>query len=124
MGDWRVDQSKTVRRMVWGRTRGEGDATWKDFSARFKNLPPLAALRVEKIGSEIHAWRSLKEAETGKIYWVSCLRFVDDGLGYWTVLYRSDERRWRTTTFKEMPLGRAVEAASDFYKENVAPHFG
>jgi len=118
MGDWRADQSKTVRRMVWGRTRGEGDATWKDFSARFKRFPALTNMRIEKMGSEIHAWRPAKE-DTGKTYWVSCLRFVDEGLGYWTVLYRSDERRWRTTPFKEMPLSRAVEAAAEFYKNEM-----
>ncbi len=116
MGNWRSDQSKSVRRDVWGRTRGEGDATWKDFSARFKQFPDLFNLKIEKIGSEIHVWRYIAE-NARKGYWVSCLRFIDDGWGYWTLMFRPDERRWRATNHKDLPVGRMIETAAELYRE-------
>ena len=115
MGSWRADQSKAARRYVWQQTRGETDDTRRDFVERLKPYPTFAAMRVEKIGGELHLWRPLKEDESGKAYWTSCLRFVDDGWGYWTVYYRLDERRWRTTSIKEMPLGRAIVAVAEFW---------
>jgi hypothetical protein len=119
MGDWRPDQSKKTRRYVWGQTRGEQDETLRDFNVRVKAYPQLAALRAEKIGSEIHLWRMLKE-DSGKDYWISCLRFVDDTWGYWSVFYRTDERRWRTTPVKDEPLGRALATVADFFREEFA----
>src|SRR5437868_5439555 len=107
MGTWRQDQSKGVRRKVWGQTRGQEDDTRKDFVNRLKAYPVFASLRVEKIGSEIHFWRQLQD-EKGELYWASCLRFIDDGWSHWTVMYRTDERRWRTTPIKDLPTGRAL----------------
>src|SRR5690349_21680647 len=105
MGSWRVDQHKLVRRRIWGQTRGQSDDVWQDFAQRIKPYKHLAHLRFEKLGTEIHCWRQLPESG-GTPYWTSCLRFVDDGWGYWTVYYRTDEGRWRTTDIKEMPIGR------------------
>jgi hypothetical protein len=118
MGEWRADQSKKSRRYVWQETRGQNDETWQDFARRAKPFPAFAALRFEKLGKEIHCWREAAESG-GASYWMSCLRFVDDGWGYWTVYYRSDERRWRTTPIKEFPLGRAVAAAAEFYRDKL-----
>jgi len=118
MGSWRADQSKGARRYVWQQTRGEKDEVWRDFAARLKTHPPLAGLKLEKIGSEIHCWRPVQEP-SGKTYWTSCLRFVDDGWGYWSVLFRPDERRWRTTSLKDLPLSRAIAGAAEFYKQNL-----
>jgi len=118
MGEWRRDQSKEARRHVWGKTRGEQDPTWRDFAHRLRAIPELAGLRAEKIGSEIHLWRERREPG-GKPYWASCLRFLDDGWGYWTVMYRPDERRWRATPLKDRPLRQALEGAAKFYPEHV-----
>jgi|SRR6185437_14781980 len=119
MGDWRRDQSKGARRLIWGQTRGKEDPTYRNFAERLRAYPDLAALKVEKIGSEIHCWRERTEPG-GKKYWTSCLRFVDDGWGYWTVFYRPDERRWRTTPLRDLPIGRALEQAVEFYKDHLA----
>lgn len=116
MGEWRADQSKGARRYNWGETRGKQDATLRDFTERMRAFPDLKDIRAEKIGSEIHCWREIPE-DGGKTYWTSCLRFVDDGWGYWTVFQRPDERRWRTTPLKELPLSRALAGAAEFYKE-------
>lgn len=118
MGSWRSDQSKEARRYLWGKTRGEGDPTWKDVTHRLRALAALAGLRVEKIGSEMHLWRQVQEP-SGKAYWTSCLRFIDDGWSYWTVLYRPDERRWRATGLRRLPIGRALAAAAEFYRERI-----
>jgi hypothetical protein len=115
MGEWRLDQSKNSRRYIWGETRGEYDDVWKDFAQRFKAHPALAGMKFEKLGKEIHLWRQIPE-DGGRTYWGSCLRFVDDGWGYWTVFYRTDERRWRTTDIKEEPIGRALTAAAEFWR--------
>jgi hypothetical protein len=115
MGEWRADQSKKTRRYVWGETRGQYDDVWKDFAQRVKAYPELAAMKYEKIGKEIHLWRPIQES-SGETYWTSCLRFVDDGWGYWTVFYRMDERRWRTTALKELPIGRAITSAAEFWQ--------
>jgi hypothetical protein len=122
MGEWRKDQSKGVRRRIWGQTRGQDDETWQDFAQRIKQFPHMADLRFEKIGTEIHCWKQVPE-DGGGSYWMSCLRFVDDGWGYWNVYYRIDERRWRATDIKEMPIGRAVTAAAEWYKTKVAGAF-
>lgn len=116
MGEWRADQSKGVRRYVWGQTRGEQDPTRRDFMRRLKDYPELSALRIEKIGSEIHAWREVLE-DGGRRYWVSCLRFVPDEWGYWDVFYRTDERRWRPAGIDELPVGKALGAAAEFFRE-------
>lgn len=113
MGSWRADQSKGARRKIWGQTRGELDLTRQEFANRLNSAPSLASLRIEKIGSEIHAWREIRD-EAGAVYWASCLRFVDQGLGYWTVLYRPDERRWRATPIKNLPMSAAITAAADW----------
>lgn len=118
MGTWRADQSKGGRRYVWGESRGKEDPTLRDIAARLKKVPDLAALRPEKIGAEIHCWRERKES-TGKTHWVSCLRLVDDGWGYWTVFFRPDEARWRATPIKDMPLSRAIAGAADIYREKL-----
>ncbi|OGR90891.1 MAG: hypothetical protein A2992_03325 [Elusimicrobia bacterium RIFCSPLOWO2_01_FULL_59_12] len=115
MGDWRKDQSKKTRRYTWGQTRGQNDETLEDFLQRVKAFPAFASLRFEKIGSEIHAWRSIRE-DSGSLYWASCLRFADDGWGYWTVFYRLDERRWRVTDARERPLGQALAGAAEWYR--------
>jgi hypothetical protein len=119
MGEWRADQSKEVRRYLWGQTRGEKDETRRDFLARIKAFPELAALRTEKVGSELHLWRELKEETSGKTYWTSCIRFVDDRWGYWTVLFRDDERRWRSTPHKELPLRLAIEGAAEVLRSRL-----
>ncbi len=116
MGNWRADQSKGVRRDIWGQTRGENDPTRRDFLERMKPFPVFASLRIEKIGEEIHCWREIKDS-AGKPYWASCLRFVSDDFGYWDVFYRTDERRWRTTPLKELPVGRMIERLAEFYSE-------
>jgi hypothetical protein len=116
MGNWRADQSKGVRRYVWQQTRGEHDDTFRDVAARMKAFPVFTPLRIEKIGSEIHVWRQIKE-DSGKTYWASCFRLVDDGWGYWTVFYRPDERRWRTTPIKDEPIGKALAHVAEFYQE-------
>jgi len=116
MGEWRRDQAKGARRYVWGQTRGHDDNLRRDFIERAKPFPVLHALRVEKIGDEIHCWREVKE-EDGKAYWISCLRLVPDEWGYWDVFYRTDERRWRTTPLKEIPLGRMIAQLAEFYSE-------
>ncbi|MFA5974788.1 MAG: hypothetical protein WC859_01305 [Elusimicrobiota bacterium] len=117
MGSWRPDQSKEARRYVWGRTRGEDDPTRRDFAHRLRAFPALARLKTEKIGSEIHLWREVQDP-SGKKYWISCLRFMDDGWGYWTVRFRTDERRWRSTDLNDLPLRLAFESAVTFYKEH------
>lgn len=114
MGSWKQDQAKGVRRTVWGQTRGKEDDTLKDFMQRLKAHPNLGILKVEKIGSEIHCWRSVKDSQ-GQTYWTSCLRFIDDGWGYWTVMARTDERRWRTTPYKSLPIAQALTGASELY---------
>jgi hypothetical protein len=119
MGTWRVDQSKNAKRYVWQQTRGEQDEMLRDFVVRFKAYPVFAEVKLEKIGSEIHVWRPIKES-SGKSYWASCMRFKDDGWGYWDVFYRPDERRWRTTTIKETPLTKAISAAADWYEGHIA----
>ena len=116
MGEWRLDQSKGAKRDVWGQTRGENDPTRRDILERMKPFPVFQPLRVEKIGSEIHCWRELKR-ESGRVYWVSCLRLVPDEWGYWDVFYRTDERRWRTTSMQELPIGRIIEQLADFYSQ-------
>src|ERR1700744_6412717 len=115
MGPWKRDQSKGVRRVIWGQTRGKTDETWKEFEQRINKFPELSKLRIEKIGSEIHAWRQI-QAESGDAYWASCFRFVDEGYGYWSLWYRTDERRWRATPYKELPMGRTITGAAEFYK--------
>lgn len=119
MGNWRADQSKGGRRYQWGQSRGKEDPTLRDFLARSKKFPEYAELRSEKIGTEIHCWREMKESHTGKVYWTSCLRFADDGWGYWTVHFRPDEARWRSTPLKDLPIGRAVEGAAEFYRQKL-----
>ena len=114
MGEWRADQSKGTRRYIWGQTRGDKDAARRDFVVRAKAFPAFQGLQVEKIGSEIHLWRPLKEP-SGKTYWTSCLRFVDDDWGYWTVYYRPDERRWRATDVRKLPIGRAIELTAQLF---------
>ena len=118
MGEWRKDQSKKARRYIWGETRGQSDDTWQDFAGRVKSYPELAKLRFEKLGKEIHGWKQVLESD-GDPYWLSCLRFVDDGWGYWTVYFRTDESRWRTTDIKKIPLGRAVTAAAEWYRQKM-----
>jgi hypothetical protein len=117
MGEWRKDQSKNARRYLWGQTRGEHDATRRDFLVRMKPFPVLGKLQIEKIGGEIHAWREVTE-DSGKRYWTSCLRFIDDGYGFWTLFYRPDERRWRSTPYKDLPVGRVIAAAAEFFGQN------
>ena len=116
MGEWRADQSKGARRYIWGQTRGENDPTRRDFLQRMKPFDVFAPLRLEKIGSEIHFWRELKES-SGKPYWTSCIRCVPDDWGYWDVFYRTDERRWRTTPMQELPVGRMIERLAEFSRE-------
>ena len=118
MGEWTLDQSKNARRTIWGQTRGENDPTLRDFIRRAKTYPMLAAMRPEKIGPEIHCWRQIKSPD-GEVYWHSCLRFKDDGWGYWTVMYRSDERRWRTTDLEDLPYSKVLPAAVDLYKSKI-----
>jgi hypothetical protein len=120
MGEWRKDQSKHARRNVWGETRGQSDETWQDFALRIKPYKELSQLRFEKIGTEIHCWQQIPDTKrTGDMYWASILRFVDDGWGYWTVMYRNDEGRWRPTDIKKLPLGRAVPLAAEFYRQKM-----
>ena len=119
MGTWRRDQSKGARRVIWGQTRGKNDETWKEFEQRLGAFPELAKLRIEKIGAEIHCWRQV-ESPSKEIYWTSCLRFVDEGYGYWSLWYRTDERRWRSTPNKELPAGRTINGAAEWYRD----HFG
>jgi hypothetical protein len=119
MGNWKPDQSKKPRRKIWGETRGQSDETWQEFAKRFKEAPPLDKLRLEKVGTEIHAWRQILDEKKGEPYWMSCLRFVDDGWSYWTVLYRTDERRWRTTDIRGLPMSRAITAAAQWYKKKL-----
>jgi hypothetical protein len=114
MGNWQKDQSKNARRYVWGQTRGEHDAARRDFLSRAKVFPAFAPLRIEKIGSELHLWREIKEP-SGKIYWTSCLRFVDNDWGYWTVYFRPDERRWRAAGIKELPISGALEETARLF---------
>ncbi len=114
MGSWRKDQSKLVRRYLWGQTRGENDATLRDFIVRQKAFPGLMALRPEKIGSEIHCWRPHPD-DKGKRYWTASLRFIDDGWGYWTVMGRADEGRWRHTDIDGLPISKALAAAETYY---------
>jgi len=116
MGNWKLDQGKGARRYVWGQTRGENDPTRRDYLERIKPFPIFSAMRLEKIGSEIHFWREIKE-DTGKGYWISCVRCVPDDWGYWDIFYRTDEGRWRTTPFKEMPVGRMIERLAEFVSE-------
>ena len=118
MGEWRQDQSKTVRRYLWGETRGQNDPTWQDFARRVKSFPNLASLRFEKLGQEIHCWRQVPDGHD-KLYWISCLRFVADDWGYWTVYYRKDEGRWRATDFEKLPIGRALTAAAEWYQSRM-----
>jgi len=114
VGEWRKDQNKGGRRIVWGQTRGEQDPTRRNFVERIKAFPSFHNLKVEKIGSEIHVWREEKP-EKGPAYWTSCLRFVDDSWGYWNVWFRPDERRWRTTDITEEPMSKAIELAAEYY---------
>ena len=116
MGSWRKDQSKLIRRYVWGKTRGEDDSTLRDFIVRQKAFPGLAGLRPEKIGSEIHCWRPTPD-DKGKIYWIACLRFIDDGWGYLTVMGRADEGRWRNTDMEGLPVSKALTQAERYYLE-------
>ncbi len=118
MGEWRKDQSKKTRRYIWGETRGQNDETLEDFVQRSKHFPVFSVLRFEKLGSEIHGWRNIPE-DGGETYWTPCIRFVDDGWGYWTTMFRTDEGRWRPTDAKKMPLGRAIELTAEWY----ATHF-
>jgi hypothetical protein len=118
MGSWRPDQSKNARRVIWGESRGKDDDTWKDFQRRFRDYPELGKLRLEKIGSEIHGWR-LVNSPSGESYWMSCLRFISDGMGYWTVMYRPDERHWRTTPFRDLPVGQAIESAAAWFRDKL-----
>jgi hypothetical protein len=121
MGEWRKDQSKHSRRNIWGETRGQSDETWQDFAQRVKAFPWLAKLRFEKIGGEIHLWQQVPDTKRlGETYWMSVMRFVDDGWGYWDVLYRTDEGRWRPTDIKKLPIGRAVTLAAEFYQDRMA----
>lgn len=119
MGTWKADQSKGTRRYVWGETRGKEDATLRDIAARAKKQPDLGDLRPEKIGSEIHFWREVTEKPSGKTYWLSCLRFVDDGWSYWTVFFRPDDARWRATPLKDLPLSKAISGAAEIYRERL-----
>jgi hypothetical protein len=114
MGSWRKDQHKRVRRYNWGQTRGQNEGVRQDFMERIRPYPVFKDLRIEKLGEEIHCWR-LAHEEGDQPYWTSCLRFVDDGWGYWTVYYRTDEGRWRATDTKEAPLGRAISEAAEWY---------
>lgn len=118
MGEWRKDQSKKTRRYIWGQTRGQNDETLEDFVQRAKAFPAYTGLRFEKLGPEVHMWRNIPE-DGGGMYWMSCLRFVDDGWGYWSVMYRTDEGRWRATDAKKVPLGRAIELAAQWYKDHI-----
>ena len=116
MGNWRKDQSKNARRMVWGQTRGEFDPTRQDFVKRMKEYPAFASLRIEKIGGEIHCWRQVSEPESDP-YWFSCIRFVGDGWGYWKLFYRKDESRWRPTSIKELPAREVIAQCAEFYTD-------
>ncbi len=118
MGDWRKDQSKRTRRYIWGETRGQNDGSWQDFNTRIKEYPDLRELRFEKLGEEIHCWRKELE-DTGEMYWISCLRFKDEGYGHWSVYYRTDESRWRATDVKEVPIARAIEGAAEWYRSKM-----
>jgi hypothetical protein len=120
MGSWRADQSKKPRRKIWGETRGQSDSVWQEFAKRFKAYPCFTPLRIEKIGEEIHAWRQIVNPK-GEPYWMSCLRFVDDGWGYWTVYYRNDERRWRATDITHLPLSHAIRLAAEWYHKKLSP---
>ena len=120
MGEWRRDQSKKTRRYIWGETRGHQDSTWQDFARRMKEFPDLASLKFEKIGEEIHLWRQVPE-DQGEPYWISCLRFVDDGYGHWEVFFRTDESRWRATQIKEVSIGRALAGAAGWYRDRMMP---
>jgi len=116
VGEWRKDQSKGGRRVIWGQTRGEQDSTRRNFLERMRAYPVFKNLKVEKIGSEIHIWR-VEKPETGPAYWTSCIRFLDDSWGYWDVWYRPDERRWRSTGINKQPVGKAIAAVAEFYQE-------
>jgi len=116
MGDWRFDQSKGGRRHVWQQTRGEQDPTRRNFVERIKTYPVFKGMRIEKIGGELHVWRENVPKE-GSSYWTSCMRFKDDSWGYWTVYYRTDERRWRSTGIEDQPVGKAIDSASEFWRE-------
>ena len=114
MGEWRADQSKHERRYQWGTVRGTKDPVWKDFAQRLKKIPELQKFYHEKIGAEVHFWRQTKDPN-GKTFWHSFLRFVGDGWGHWSVWWRPDERRWHPTSIEELPVGRALLAAREFY---------
>jgi len=116
MGDWRLDQSKATRRYIWQETRGKKDPTLQDFLKRMIPFEEYKPLRFEKIGSEIHGWRGITDTK-GKVYWASCLRFVDEGWDMWSLWYRPDERRWRRTPYQELPRGRAIEGGATFLKD-------
>ncbi len=118
MGEWRPDQAKHTRRYTWGTTRDKKDAVWRDFGLRLEKMHALKDLRHEKIGGEIHFWRLSKDPN-GKPFWFSCLRLVGDGWGYWTLYWRPDERRWRTTGIEELPAGKAINATAEFYKSKL-----
>ncbi len=120
MGSWQKDQSKLRHRYLWGQTRGEKDATLRDFMERVKAYPALAKLRPEKIGSEIQCWRQIPDGK-GKLYWSSCVRFIDDGWGYWTIMGRSDEGRWRNSHIEGLPLSKALAAGEEYYLDKLAP---
>ena len=119
MGEWRKDQSKRTRRYIWGQTRGQNEGTWQDFNTRIKTIPELNGLRYEKLGEEIHCWRETVE-DSGEKYWLSVLRFVDEGYGHWSVYYRTDESRWRATDAKKVPIGRALEGAAAWYRNKMS----
>ena len=121
MGEWSKDQSKHQRRYKWDKTRGTKDAVWRDFALRLKNIPEFKDMRHEKIGSEIHHWR-LSQDSAGKPFWLSVLRLVGDGWGYWDLYWRPDERRWRTTGYEELPAGKALAAAVEFYRHHLLTH--
>jgi len=121
MGEWRKDQSKKTRRYIWGQTRGQSDGTWQDFAIRIKEYPILGGLKFEKIGDEVHCWREVLE-DTGETYWMSCLRFTEDGYGHWSVFYRTDESRWRATDIKKIPIGRALAGAAEWYRDRMQQH--
>lgn len=116
MGTWKKDQSKHDRRYEWGTTRGEKDAVWRDVAARLKSHSLLSSLRHEKIGAEIHFFRLMKDP-SGTPFWSSCLRLIDDGWGYWTLQWRPDEGRWRTSAIRDLPVGRMLTVAEGFYRE-------
>jgi len=116
VGDWSADQSKSRKRYQWVSTRGEKDQVWRDFTKRLKSIPDFNDLRIEKLGPEIHFWRETKDSE-GKTYWTSCLRFSGDNWDYWTVYWRADESRWRSTGIKDVPVSQALTQAVAFYNQ-------